>query len=435
MKLKIFFLWALFYVGGAIADIVGDDAYYTIESGDVRTVDIASVSQVAVGSPDIVNYKVLDNGQLLIIAQKAGITTLQVWRNDGRVSRLHFEVRESGTYQRIREVREMTKGIHGLAVSEINGRIIFEGKVTKADYDLVDRIVQSTLGAVSLVKVQEFEYLPLIRMDVRIVEISKKASSQLGIKWDPLAGGPVVGVSTTSVNNKLFSLVSSQETRIPNAIGTSGVPVGDSNFYGYVGITSSLGSQIDLLAQTGDAHLLAVPKLVAKSGEEASFLSGGSFPVQVVSALGVPSIDLKEYGITLKIKPTVDDKQRINTEILASVSSLDFSVAINGSPGLLQRQVNTVVNVFANDTIVISGLASSQNSSSVSKVPFLGDLPLIGGLFRSTGKSDQQTELVILLTPHIVSPGDKFDRPLQEAGEAMTHEGFGNTNLNSALME
>jgi pilus assembly protein CpaC len=277
-----------------------------------------------------------------------------------------------------------------------------------------------------------------LRIDVRIVEISKKASSQLGLKWDSSAGGPVVGVSTAMAANPLYSIVSSQESRLPDALAVhTGIPLppsGDSSFYGYAGITSSLGSQIDLMASTGEARLLAMPKLVAKSGEEAHFLSGGQFPIQIIDELGRPAITFKDYGITLNVKPMVDEKQRISTAILAEVSSLDFSVAINGVPGLLSRKVDSVVNVNNNDTIVISGLASSQDSRQVSKIPFLGDLPVVGGLFRSTGKSDQQTELVILLTPHIVTPGDRHDQPLQALSGEML-QGFKEKNINSALME
>lgn len=436
--IRTFWLWVVF-AASAFADIGIGDSYYTLEAGDVRTIDVTDVERVAVGNPDIVNYKVLDNGQLLIIASKVGITSVQVWRAGDRMSRLHFDVREAGTSRNGREIREMLKNIRGITVTEMNGHLIVEGKTSKADVQLIDKIAQSTGGMISLVKEEEFAYLPLLRVDVKIVELSRKTADQLGIKWDASAGGPVVGVSTAMAANPLFAISSTQETRIPTALSTfTGIglpPKGDSHFYGYAGITSSLGSQIDLMAQTGEARLLATPKLVSKSGEEAHFLSGGSFPVQTISELGQPSITFQEYGIQLDIKPIVDDKGRINTNIHAEVSSLDFSVAINGVPGLLSRKVESVVNVNDNDAIVISGLASSQSSKQVSKIPVLGDLPFIGGLFKSTGNSDQQTELVILLTPHIIFPGDQHDEPLRAIGEKMIDDGFRDSKLNSALME
>lgn len=420
------------------AELPLGDSYYTLEAGDVRTVEAVDVERVAVGDPEIVNYKVLDDGQLLLIAQKAGSTAMQIWRRGDRRSMLHFQVRESGTSIRAREIKDILKRVDGVKVSEINGRVLIEGAVSKSDYELVNKIAQSSPGVISMVKEEGFAYLPLLRIDVRIVEVSKKASSQLGVRWDSTAGGPVVGVSTAWAANPVYSLVSSQEARLPDALGAwQGIPlppINDRSFYGYAGITSSLGSQIDLMAQTGEARLLATPKLVAKSGEVAQFLSGGSFPIQVVDELGRPSITFQEYGIKLNVKPMVDDKQRISTNIFAEVSSLDFSVAIDGVPGLLARKVESVINVNNNDTIVISGLASSQDSKQVSKIPFLGDLPVVGGLFRSTGKSDQQTELVILLTPRIVAPGDEHDRPLQLISNKMADD-FKEKGLNSALME
>jgi pilus assembly protein CpaC len=438
MKFVKKFLSFLFFSIHAFAELAPGDTYYTLEAGDVRTVAATDIERIAIGTPEIVSYKVLDDGQLLLIAQKAGNTAMQVWRQGDRVSTLHFQVRESGTSLRARELKQVLGGIPGIKVSEINGRILLEGKVNKADSEMISRIAQSTPGVISMVKEEDFAYLPLLRIDVRIVEVSKKASSQLGLKWDSSAGGPIVGVSTAMAANPLYALSSSQETRVTDALGKfTSLPLpprGDSHFYGYAGITSSLGSQIDVMAQTGEARLLATPKLVAKSGEEAHFLSGGSFPVQIVDELGRPSISFQEYGIKLQVKPFVDDKNRISTNIAAEVSSLDFSVAINGVPGLLSRKVDSVINVNDSDTIVISGLASSQDSRQVTKVPFLGDLPVVGGLFRSTGKSDQQTELVILLTPHIVSPGDRTDAPLQAAGREFS-EGFKAKDINSALME
>lgn len=438
MKLFRLFVLLGMFATQAHAELGLGDSYYTLEAGDVRTVDASDIERVAVGDPTIVNYKVLDEGQLLLIAQKAGTTAIQVWRKGDRMSMLHFQVRESGTSIRSREVREMLKSVSGIKVTDINGRVLVEGTVSKADNELINRIAQSSQNVINMTKEEVFGFMPLLRIDVRIVEVSKKASSQLGLKWDASAGGPVVGVSTAMAANPLYSITSSQESRIPSALAVHTAiplpPSGDSHFYGYAGITSSLGSQIDLMAQTGEARLLAVPKLVAKSGEEAHFLSGGQFPVQTIDDLGRPTITFKDYGITLNVKPMVDDKQRISTAILAEVSSLDFSVAINGVPGLLSRKVDSVVNVNDNDTIVISGLASSQDSKQVSKIPFLGDLPFVGALFRSTGKSDQQTELVILLTPHIVSAGDQHDQPLQTlSGEIL--KGFKEKNINSALME
>lgn len=438
MKVFTFLMLLSFFTATAQAELGVGDSYYTLEAGDVRTVQAADIERIAVGDPEIVNYKVLDDGQLLLIAQKAGNTAIQIWRKGDRMSMLHFQVRESGTSVRSREVREILKNIPGIKITDINGRILVEGIVSKTNGELINRIAQSSQNVINMTKEEIFEYAPLLRIDVRIVEISKKASSQLGLKWDSSAGGPIVGVSTAMAANPLYSLVSSQETKFPSALGAhTGIalpPRGDSHFYGYAGITSSLGSQIDLMAQTGEARLLAMPKLVAKSGEEAHFLSGGQFPIQIIDELGRPAITFKDYGIALNVKPMVDEKRRISTTILAEVSSLDFSVAINGVPGLLSRKVDSVVNVNDNDTIVISGLVSAQDSKQVSKIPFLGDIPLIGGLFRSTGKSDQQTELIILLTPHIVASGDMHDQPLQSLGEKLV-ENLKGKDINSELME
>jgi pilus assembly protein CpaC len=421
-----------------MAELDPGHSYYTLEAGDVRTVTANDIERVAVGDPEVVGYKVLEEGQLLIIAQKAGNTAMQVWRKGDRISTLHFQVRESGNSLKSREIRRVLRDVPGLDISDINGRVLLEGVVSPSDAELIERVGKSSPEIINMVKVGPFDYRPLLRVDVRIVEISQRASSQLGIRWDSAAGGPIVGVSKAFKSNSQFSVMSSQEEKLRNAFAAqTGIPlppVGDSSFYGYAGITSSLGSQIDIMAETGEARLLAMPKLVAKSGEEAKFHAGGEYPIQIIDELGRPAIEFKPYGIKLNIRPSVDDGQRISTNIYAEVSSLDFSVAIDGVPGILTRNVDSVVNVGDSDTIVISGLASSQDSNIVSKIPFLGDLPVVGGLFRSTGKSEQKTELVIMLTPRIVSPGDTRDAPLQELSNSWK-DGFKSKNLDSALME
>jgi pilus assembly protein CpaC len=154
----------------------------------------------------------------------------------------------------------------------------------------------------------------------------------------------------------------------------------------------------------GKAWVLAQPKLSAKSGSNATFLVGGEVPIVVPSVLGQTQIEYKEYGIRLNINPTVNSSNQVNTSIMAEVSRIDPSVSVQGVPGFLTRRVETELNVNADQTIVISGLLDREASKAVDKMPLLGDIPVLGKLFRSDGFRGNKTELVIFVTPRIVSP-------------------------------
>lgn len=164
--------------------------------------------------------------------------------------------------------------------------------------------------------------------------------------------------------------------------------------------------------------MLAEPNLATRSGETASFLAGGEFPIPVTNGLGATDVEFKEYGIKLDIEPFVDHQQNIISKVVAEVSSIDPSTSVENVPGLLTRRTESVINVKNNETIVISGLVNSEMSKAVSKFPFLGDIPVIGELFKSRNFRDKKTELVIFVTPTVVYPGEEsHDKQLARAKE------------------
>ena len=182
----------------------------------------------------------------------------------------------------------------------------------------------------------------------------------------------------------------------------------------------------DLLKQEGLGRILAEPNLVTTSGQEASFLAGGEFPIPVPSGLGTTSIEYKKFGVALIFTPTVLDNDKISLRINPEVSELDFTsqttVVVNSYivPGLKVRRASTQVEMKDGQTLAIAGLLSDQYRTAVNKYPVLGDLPVLGTLFRSKNFQKSETELVILVTPHLVKnqppgpprlPTDKYVEP------------------------
>ncbi len=173
-----------------------------------------------------------------------------------------------------------------------------------------------------------------------------------------------------------------------------------------------MGADIHALITKNVLQVLAEPNLLAINGKEASFLAGGEFPYPVVSGTSggtaAVSIEFKEYGIRLNFIPTVTPRGTIRLQVAPEVSALDYTneVEISGFevPGLTTRRVNTEVELKDGQTFIIGGLLDKSLTDTFSKIPFLGDIPIIGKLFQSQSKTKNDTELIVLVTPEIVSP-------------------------------
>ena len=374
--------------------------------GTLNLLPIEDIKRIAVAKPGVVSAKVIDNNSLLLIAEAAGETQIQVWNKNDKKAKLNIKVNLIDNSALIDKVKGLIRNIEGVSIREVGGLVVLEGKVDKAAADKVASIAKLVPNLTSLVTVKELEVRQMIRMDVKIVEIGKKTLKNIGVKWGTSASGPAFGAISNWTNNDLFS-VSSPGTVADSILGQIGEKLGDtligSNSFSHFGIVTGLTSQIQLLSEQGDARMLAQPTLSTRSGEKARFLAGGEIPIPLLSATGSPSIEFKEYGIKLEIEPVSDSDGNIVSYVSAEVSSVDPSVQVAGIPGFKTRETESVVNVKDGDTIVISGLVSSEMSKAVSKVPFLGSIPILGELFKSRDFADNKTELVILVTPHIVS--------------------------------
>jgi len=408
-------------IGTVYADV--PVSHIKMQVGDVRVMDLDYIYRVALGDKSLLSYKPLDKGEMLVIAEKPGYTSMHVWRKGNRQHMYQVTITESNLAKKLTAARRLGKAVSGLTLRELDGLIVLEGKVDKADKQTrIKEILNAFPGSIDMTEIRDFEFEKMVRLDVSIIEVSKKSVDQLGVKWDSRIQGPTVGMSGAMKTNPFFS-------------GYSGspVPVGDGSFYGFIGLQSQVTSRIDLMAQTGEAKVLAKPKLSARSGATAEFHSGGEFPFQVIDENNRPSVEFRPYGIILEIVPVVDHEDNIYTQIRAEVSNIDHANKVGDVPGLLTRKSKTAINLRDNETIAISGLSSGSVSQAVSKVPFLGDIPWLGWLFKTNATQTEETELVIFVTPHLIKPGDQWDKPLVDAGLAMQAEY--EQLINNELME
>lgn len=273
-----------------------------------------------------------------------------------------------------------------VTVDNINGRVRVAGEVR--DGPSLARVLelaaqfsdQPVLNAVRVTDPQQ------VQLDVRILEVSRTAGRELGVQLS--------------------------SNRMTTGGSNAGVPFGS-----FVGnLLAGAGADIDIvinaLETKGLARRLANPTLVTSNGVEANFVVGGEVPIQTtaLNADGVPigtGTDYREYGVRLNFRPVVLDNALISLEIRPEVSDVDTSVTVNGQPSFISRKADTTVTLRDGQSFAIAGLLQVDNERNVEQVPWIGQLPVLGALFRSTAFQKQETDLVILVTPRLVRPSSQ----------------------------
>ncbi|CAB3771287.1 type II and III secretion system protein family protein [Paraburkholderia solisilvae] len=242
---------------------------------------------------------------------------------------------------------------------------------------------------------------PVVQVDVRVVEFSRAVLKQIGFNFFKQNNGFSFGSFAPSA-------LTSASLGPNGAQIQSTMPISSAFNLVFGSATHDLFANLSVMESNNLARVLAEPTLVALSGQSASFLAGGEIPVPVPQALGTTSIEYKPYGVGLTLTPTVLSPQRIALKVAPEASQLDFvhSVTVNGIsvPAITTRRADTTVELGDGESFVIGGLIDRETASNVDKVPLLGDLPVIGVFFKQLNYQQTDKELVIVVTPHLVSP-------------------------------
>ncbi|SEH81093.1 pilus assembly protein CpaC [Rheinheimera pacifica] len=396
--------WTLCSVAVLVFATDGEASVQTIETyvGAVKTLEPGDITRVAIGQDAILGTTVLDNGELLLIPKAAGDTELHIWTRGERKHSYLVSILAADVHRQLTQLRSIFKSFVHVAFRHESGFIIAEGKVRPEDKDLFESHITKFPNVMSLVRPEQVEFKDMISMKVQVLEINKKYTKQLGIKWDSSIFGPSIGYVHNFKANGAFAYAREGNPFIDLFEGSpAAISLGSASAHSYAGIMTGISSMINLLKEDGNARMLAEPSLSTRSGEMASFQSGGQFPIAVLNQFGQPMIEMQDYGIQLDIEPVTDDDGNIISRVRAEMSSIDFATVVNGIPGILTRNTESVVNLRSGETMVISGLMKTEDSKAVSKLPLLGDIPIIGELFTSRNFIEGRTELIILVTPRI----------------------------------
>jgi pilus assembly protein CpaC len=359
------------------------------KSEDVRTDQ--SFMEVVVGDPEIADVNPLTDHTVSILGKKIGTTRVSVYA-EGKKQVGIFDIEVS--YDTEKLAAELTRQFPQahIRVSPVNGRIMLSG--TAPDGVIVDKAVtiakQFGTEVINSIGVTEPQQ---VLLEVRFVEAQRDASRELGLNWKVL--------------NNNASLIT----------GTGALISNSSPFGSIVATLLGKGVQADLLIQAleerGVARRLAEPNLVALSGDTASFLAGGEFPFPVQGQLNQITIEFKKFGVGLAFTPTVLANGLINLKIEPEVSQLDptSTISIGGVtiPSLIVRRATTTVELRDGQSFAIAGLLQANSSTSADQLPWLGDVPVLGALFRSAQYQKKETDLAIIVTPRIVRPARPID--------------------------
>lgn len=364
-------LLAMLPVLGAWAEV---PAQIELNVGDSRVVTV-DLKRAALGNGNIVSLSSPERGQLLILGERPGTTTAQLWMRDGTRQAVRIVVNEGDLDGVLAEVRRLLEGTPAVTARVAGGRILLEGALaSEQDRRRAAGIVTLFPGKV-LDFVGQIGWEAMVQMDVRIVEIRRDQLRQLGIRWPVDAAGPEVSIS-----------------------------VGPGPDSASIALRTSLASRIDLLEQRGLARTIAEPTLSCRSGGSARFIAGGEIPLPVTNALGSTDVHYKEYGVILELRPQADPGGTISAEVDVELSQLDASVRVRDFPGFIKRRSSTAINSRSGETIVIAGLLASELSTDRQGLPGLGRLPAAGHLFSSTRRQQRQTELLVMITPRSLAP-------------------------------
>jgi pilus assembly protein CpaC len=388
-------------------------------------------AQTVIGSPDIADVLAMSDRVIYIQAKKIGTTNISAFDADKHlIAVLDVEVTVD-TQNLAAQIRGGT-GATGIRVSSSNGQVVLSGEARDAaTADRAISIARATTPNGPIINAMRISASQQVMLRVRFLEASRDAGRDLGVNWYMSNRQGDRGFNTG-----LGSATQAGRTGQPGGLpvfqtlgtfagSTTSAPFGVA----LANLVNSGSNTIDVLVTAletkGLVRRLAEPDLVALSGDTASFLAGGEIPVpSVQSTVGTTptiSVEYKPFGVQLTFMPTVLANGIINLRLTPSVSQLDFNNAVTVSgfliPALTKREARTTIELRDGQSFAIAGLLQNEGLRNISQVPWLGSVPVLGALFRSTSYQQNETDLVVIVTPHLVqpaAPGQRLATPYDE---------------------
>lgn len=370
-------------------------------------------NEIVVGDPEVAVVTALTDQSFYIVGLREGSTGVVLY-NEQRELVASLDLNIGPDTEKLNAALQKSLKGSDIRAENANGRVVISGKAKDSKAaekarKLAEKFDKDAIDSVNV------EGSTQVQLEVRFVEAQRSKTKEFGVG---------LGVNKDNGRFGYGSPPGYGFTPGPSGPGVLNTLVSGALPFGqFLGNLISHGVEVDVLLQAletkGVARRLAEPNLVALSGDTASFLAGGEFPIPVSGDSGSVSVSFKKFGVGLEFTPTVLENGLINMKIAPEVSAIDPTASVNFNgleiPGLVVRRASTTVELRDGQSFVMAGLLQSTGSYDVRKFPWLGDLPILGPLFRSAAYRKQQTDLVIIVTPRLVkplAPGTQIATPL-----------------------
>lgn len=363
----------------------------------------ADIDSVFVADAEIADVQVKSQRLVYVFGNKVGTTTLfAVGPNDNVVASADVEVHHD-----LERLQASLRALHPgepVDVKAVEGAVVLTGRVSHSGIaEDAREIAARYAGKGNVINRLETTSPTQVHIRVRVAEVERTISESIGVQWDELRFGA----------EDAFTLFGGALTGVQGSFGAN-VDVDGEN--------AGVDATLDLLAKEGLVTVLAEPNLTALSGETATFLAGGEFPIPVSQDEDTITVEFREFGVRLAFTPTILNSGRISMEVAPEVSELNFAdgVAIGQSgirvPALSTRRTETTVELASGQSFAIAGMLQNTRNHDISELPGLGELPVLGALFRSDSFRRGETELAIVITPYLVRPAKSTDMALPTDG-------------------
>ena len=408
----------------------------TIPMGGQQVVSVeGEISRLAVGDPQVADVKLVSARELRVLGSKTGTTDLLVWRR-GEKKPDTFHLAVGADVAGLKTAFAADPELANIVINDSGKSVILTGRVlSNAAHDRAMALAHAELGK-DVIDLTTIAQSQMVAVEVRFAAVSSTALKALGINMQRLGNSGFQFASAGPNQVSDFSFLNS------NLNVTSSLPLAQAFNLLMAWPGADFMGVVSALNQANLAQLLAKPTLLVRSGESASFLAGGQIPIPVPQAGSLSNaitIDYKKFGVQLKLKATVLDGNRIVVNVNPEVSELDQTNAVQISgfsvPAIKTRSTDTTIELGDGQSFVLAGLMYSSETNIESKVPGIGDLPVVGTFFKQSQHSRERQELIIIATPHLVAPMKPGEMPPLPGADINYNPSLADTLLNTKQLD
>jgi len=371
------------------------------------------IHRVSVAEPEIADILLLSPRQVCLTGKAPGVTNLTLWGQGDKVARI-FDLNVTPDVSRLKQmIHTLLPDEKEIQVIAAHDSLTLSGAVSSAANQALVLDVAEVYAPDKVVNLMHVGGSHQVMLEVKVAEMSRSVMERLGIDFSYFMGGDFFYVllnNLIALDNESGPLPITPWQRDAGANGNLRISPARNGMFRFHRGKAVWSGFLDVLKNNGLVKILAEPSLLCRSGEDAEFLAGGEIPIPVPQGLGSTAIEYKQFGVALSFSPVVLDNNKISLKVFPEVSELDYNNAVNIGgytiPAITSRRASTTVELGDGQSFAIAGLLKDDVREGVSKYPVLGDIPVLGTLFRSSSYQKQESELVIIVTPHLAKPLD-----------------------------